>query len=232
MGMLGTTPAEAANWGQIDPGQGMRYVMELLVKNYQYPENGAAGIVGNLWAESDELPNRVEGSSQSAPMRAPDFTGEMTKFIAEQVMNRNRSAQQGPRLPGIGLAQWSSPSRRAGLINHTFQGRKLGANILYDMDAQVDYLVTKLQTQYRNVDNTLRRANVSLEEAGDEVVYNYEVPGSILGSPDPNGRCPKLPRNHSSVIEVFQRRRSFSRNALRSLSTTHPQLSWCAGIGY
>jgi hypothetical protein len=222
-GLPGTSPAEPmANWAQIDPNQRMRYVMGLLVKNYQYPENGAAGIVGNLWAESGVLPNRVEGSTPSAPMRAPDFTGKMTEFTAEQVMNRNRAAKQGPRRPGIGLAQWSSPPRRAGLFNHTFQGRKLGANILYNMDAQVDYLVTELQTQYRHVNNILRKTNVSLEEASDEVVYNYEVPGSILGQPDPDGRRRKLPRNHPAVKNKFEERRSFSRNALRAHQPSIP----------
>jgi hypothetical protein len=196
--------------------------MGLLVNNYQYPEDGAAGIVGNLWAESGVLPNRVEGSSMGAPMRAPDFTGKMTEFTIEQVMNRNRAAGQGPKLPGIGLAQWSSPSRRAGLFNHAFQERKLGAAILRNMEAQVDHLVAELKAQYSHVNNTLKRASVLLEEASDEVVYNYEVPGSILGPPAPDGRRLKLPRNHPSVIEVFQRRRNFSRNALQAYQQPIP----------
>jgi len=146
----------------------------------------------------------------------------MTEVTAEQVMNRNRAAKQGPGRPGIGLAQWSSPPRRAGLFNHTFQGRKLGANILYNMDAQVDYLVAELQTQYRHVNNILRRGDVSLEAASDEVVYSYEVPGSILGQPDSEGRRRKLPRSHQAVKNKFEERRSFSRNALRAYQQPIP----------
>jgi hypothetical protein len=98
-----------------------------------------------------------------------------------------------------------------------------GANILYNMDAQVDYLVTELQTQgYRHVNNILRRANVSLEEASDEVVYNYEIPSSILTPPDPEGRRRKLPRNHTAVKNKFEERRSFSRNALRAYRQSIP----------
>lgn len=156
----------------------------------------------------------------NTPMRARDFTGKLTEFTAEQVMNRNRAAKQGPRLPGVGLAQWSSPRRRAGLFSYTFQGRKPGAKILYNMEAQVDYLVTELQAQYKHVNNVLRRSKVSLEEASDEVVYNYEVPGSILGPPDPNGRRRKLPRNRQAVKDKFEERRRFSRNALRAYQ--HP----------
>jgi hypothetical protein len=129
VGLPDTSPAESViNRAQIVPSQRMRYAIGLLVKNYQNPENGAAGIVGNLWAESGVLPNRVEGSSMSAPMRAPDYTGKMTEFTVEQVMNRNRATGQGRKLPGIGLAQWSSPSRRAGLFNHVFQERKRGGH--------------------------------------------------------------------------------------------------------
>ena len=39
-------------------------VMELLVDRYGYPVNGAAGLVGNLIAESGVLPNRIEGSQR------------------------------------------------------------------------------------------------------------------------------------------------------------------------
>ena len=46
-------------------------VMHLLVHRYGFPVNGAAGIVGNLVAESGVLPNRIEGSRTATPMRAP-----------------------------------------------------------------------------------------------------------------------------------------------------------------
>ena len=98
----------------------------------------------------------------------------------------------------------------------------MGANIHYTMDAQVDYLVTDLQTRYRHVHNVLSRANVSLEEASDEVVYNYEIPSSILTPRGPDGRRHKLPRNHPAVISKFKERRSFSRNALRAYQQPIP----------
>ena len=90
------------------------------------------------------------------------------------------------------------------------------------MDAQVDYLVAELQTQYRHVNNILRRGDVSLEAASDEVVYSYEVPGSILGQPDSEGRRRKLPRSHQAVKNKFEERRSFSRNALRAYQQPIP----------
>jgi hypothetical protein len=63
-------------------------------------------------------------------------------------MNRSLSQQTGPLLAGTGLAQWTSSSRRIGLFRHAFNGQVLGANILFDMDAQLDYLVRELGTNY------------------------------------------------------------------------------------
>jgi Phage tail lysozyme len=51
----------------VDVDARVRHVMELLVKEYGYPVNGAAGIVGNLIAESAVVPNRLEGSHTGTP---------------------------------------------------------------------------------------------------------------------------------------------------------------------
>jgi hypothetical protein len=136
----------------------MAYVMGLLVGTYGYPVTGAAGVVGNLWAESGVLPNRVEGSSAATPMRARDLSGDVCDFdfTAEEVMDRDRSAGVGPRLPGVGLAQWTSPSRRAGLFAYAPGGHVLGAAVLFDMDAQVDYLDHELTTSYARCTGSCR----------------------------------------------------------------------------
>jgi len=207
---------QGINWADVDSTERMRHVMNLLVTQYKYPVNGAAGIVGNLWAESGVIPNRIEGSKPGTPMRAPDFFGRMTDFTPEQVMNRDSKNKIGPKRPGVGLAQWTYSSRRKGLFKHSFKGQTLGAVILYDMDAQVDYLVTELRASYSRVDNLLRRPDVSLEVASDEVIYSYEIPGSILSQPGSDGRPPRLPRSDSAVQAVFARRRGYSRNALQS----------------
>jgi murein DD-endopeptidase MepM/ murein hydrolase activator NlpD len=212
---LGSGPFPATrDWTRASETERMCHVVNVLVSRYRYPLNGAAGIVGNLYAESGVLPNRVEGSRAATPMRARNFAGVMTDFSAEQIMNRNRSRQEGPRLPGVGLAQWTASARRSGLFQHTFQGGSSGAAILFDMDAQVDYLVSELAARYRAVDRVLRNPSVSLDAASDEVVYNFEVPGAILTTTEPRR---KLPRSDQAVIAVFQRRRRHSADALASV---------------
>jgi hypothetical protein len=201
----------------------MRYVVNCLVSRYGYPLNGAAGIVGNLYAESGVLPNRVEGSRSATPMRARNFAGVVTDFTAEQIMNRNRSRQEGPRLPGVGLAQWTSSERRAGLFRHTYQNQTLGAAILFDLDAQVDYLVSELGARYRGVDRILRNSSVTVDAASDEVVYNFEVPGALLTATEPRR---KRPRTDQAVIEVFQERRRHSARALAAARASSTSEGW------
>jgi hypothetical protein len=222
---IAPAPALAAatvDWVAVPAGERMRHVMRLLVSRYGYPANGAAGIVGNLWAESGVLPNRIEGSPTSAPMRAPNFAGAMADFTPEEVMNRDRGARRGPLKAGIGLAQWTTRGRRAGLFTHTFEGHSLGAAILHHMDAQVNYLVTELAADYRRVDAVLRRAGVSVEEASDEVVYGFEIPGAILAPRGPDGVARKLPRTDPAVVAVFERRRGFSKKALKAYREAVP----------
>ena len=137
--------------------------MELLVNRYRYPVNGAAGLVGNLIAESSVMPNRIEGSQSSTPMRAPDFTGRLRDFTPDQVRDRNFGRRTGPRHPGIGIAQWTSPNRREGLFRHAFRGRQLGSAILSDLDAQVDYLVAEL---HRRLSPGQRHADVARCDRG------------------------------------------------------------------
>ncbi|MDQ3870337.1 MAG: phage tail tip lysozyme, partial [Chloroflexota bacterium] len=190
-------------------------VMELLVNQYGYPVNGAAGIVGNLIAESGVQPNRIEGSRPETPMRARDFAGNAVDFSPEQVMNRDPATRQGPRMPGIGIAQWTAPGRRAGLFRHAFQGQVLGPAILSSLEAQVDYLVTELRRS--PVNTVLTSPAVTAEAASDEVVYRFEVPGSVL---DENRRL--RPRSDPGVQAVFEERRRFSQQALRTYRAAHP----------
>lgn len=197
-------------WQQVPMDERIRQTMALLVGNHGYPVHGAAGLVGNLLSESGLLPSRVEGSAAATPMRAKGFAGRTVDFTADDIVHRSRAARRGPRLPGVGLAQWTTPDRRAGLFQHTFRGVVLGPRILFDLEAQVDYLVAELRTPaLARVDAVLRGRGVSLDAASDEVLYNFEIPGAILEG----GR--KLPRTDPRVQAVFRVRRSQSARALR-----------------
>jgi hypothetical protein len=184
---------------------------------YGYPVNGAAGLVGNLYAESELIPNRVEGSKPATPMRAKDAQGKLTDFSAEDVINRKANVQ-GPKKPGVGLAQWTTPGRRKGLFEHQVEGQTLGAAILNNLDAQVDYLVAELQSKYKGVNEVLRNAQ-SVEEASDEVLFNFERPATVLkDKTDKEGKKVKgktlRRRDDPAVQAVLNKRRTLGREAL------------------
>jgi len=204
------------DWTAVEGDERIRYVMALLAEKYGYPVDGAAGMAGNLWAESGVLPHRIEGSSSGAPMRARDFAGHIVDFTAEEIMSRDRSAGLGPALPGVGLAQWTSAARRAGLFQHSYEGQVLGADVLFSMEAQIDYLVQEMQSTYPRVNQVLTDPGVTVDQASDEVVYNFEVPGALLEE------GAKRPRTDPRVLQTFQARRAHSQRALTIYNGSPP----------
>jgi hypothetical protein len=187
--------------------------MRLLVERYGYPVNGAAGIVGNLWAESAVMTERLEGSREGTPMRAADFSGVVRDFTPEEIRDRSFAARRGPRLPGIGIIQFTFPPLRAGLFTHVFEGRS-GVGILRDLPAQVDYLNTRLGPP--GLVRVLRDPGVGVDRASDEVVYRFGVPATFLEGGT------KRPREHPAVQAEFRRRRVFARLA-QQIYTTAPR---------
>ncbi len=200
----GVIPA-GGDWSRTATDDRLRYVVHQLVERYGFPIDGASGIVGNLWAESAVIPSRIEGSAEATPMRAKGFDNAVHDFSAHDVMTR--SSPNGPRLPGVGLAQWTSGTRRSGMFTHVYNGRALGENVLFSMDAQIDYLVTEVRSGFPGVHSVVTNPSTTVDAASDEVVYNFEVPGSILEN------NAKLPRSDPRVQAVFAARRTPSRRA-------------------
>jgi hypothetical protein len=200
-----------SNWPAIPVEKRILYVMNLLVNQYKFPVNGASGIVGNLLEESGLIPNRIQGSQPATPMTSQNFRGIKTTFSSIEVMNRNESKRIGPRPAGIGIAQWTLVKRRNGLFQHQYRGQKIGADILFDMNAQVDYLFNELRTRdYIRVYKILTAPGVTLNNASDEVAYNYERPGSVFTLDKPKLL---LPPSDPQVQDVFRSRRRSSQQA-------------------
>jgi hypothetical protein len=202
-------PLDPVIWEQIDKDQRLRYAMERLIDNYGYPVNGAAGLVGNLFAESGLIPSRIQTSPEALPLRADNFQGELTDFSAEDVMNRNEKTQSGPAPVGIGLAQWSEAERRKKLFTYEFDGTVLGAKVLFDMDAQLDYVVDELlhRQGFGGVEKLLRKASATRSDASDEVLCNFERPAAVLEGNEP------LPRSDPRVQKACKERRPLAERA-------------------
>jgi hypothetical protein len=196
-------------WELKEESERIVYVMKRLVEVYGYPPDGAAGLVGNLSAESSVIPSRLEGSAERTPTRAKDLKGKERTFTAGEVMNRNEANRMGPKLGGVGLAQWTKEPRRSGLFAWSFGGRSLGANVLYDMDTQIDYLVSELGTKAASVDGLLRNPSTSRADASDEVVFRFEIPEAVGGKD----------RSDPAVQAVFSDRRKLAEKVAAAFSS-------------
>ena len=124
---------------------------------------GAAGMMGNLYAESGLKPNNLQNSyNRKFNITDEDYTAlvdgcNYPDFVTDKA--------------GYGLAQWTFWSRKQGLLNFT---RARGVSIA-DLEAQLDFLMKELSEGYKGVLATLRTAR-TVAEASNVVLMQFEKP--------------------------------------------------------
>lgn len=124
---------------------------------------GAAGLMGNLFAESGLIPTNLQNSYESklgmndASYTAAVDNGSYTNFTHDSA--------------GYGLAQWTYWSRKQGL----FQLCKSRGKSIGDLSTQLDFLYQELTTSYSQLLKILK-ATSSVEEASNLVVTQFERP--------------------------------------------------------
>lgn len=124
---------------------------------------GAAGLMGNLYAESGLNPQNLQntyekklGYTDAAYTAAVD-SGKYQNFVHDSA--------------GYGLAQWTFWSRKQNMLNFArAAGKSIG-----DLDMQLDFLFEELSTGYASVLSTLKTATV-VRTASDSVLLNFERP--------------------------------------------------------
>ena len=123
---------------------------------------GAAGMMGNLYAESALRPNNLQNTYEKKfGMTDAEYTaavdgGSYTNFVKDSA--------------GYGLAQWTYWSRKQALLEFAqAAGKSIG-----DLQTQLDFLWKELQG-YTSVLNTLKSAT-TVKTASDAVLTGYERP--------------------------------------------------------
>ena len=143
---------------------------------------GACGMIGNLQAESGLKPNNLENLCEQRLRENGVFDASGNPYTDESYTEAvdsggiSKSEFLSP-LPGkqygYGLAQWTSPNRKAGLYD---MAKKRGVSIA-DPDAQVDYLIQELKDQYPSVRQVLTSTE-SVNTASDLVLVKFESPAN------------------------------------------------------
>lgn len=125
---------------------------------------GAAGLMGNLYAESALNPMNLQntyekslGYTDATYTAAVDF-GEYFNFVHDSA--------------GYGLAQWTYCTRKEALLAYA---RAAGASI-GDLETQLDFLFKELNSkEYKDLLANLKSAT-SVRAAADAVLTIYECP--------------------------------------------------------
>ena len=135
---------------------------------------GAAGMMGNMYAESGIIVNRVEELCLLRLKAAgKHYThATYTAFVDDGTISRSQFLNPLPgKQYGYGLCQWTSPSRKAGLYD-LCRSRSVSIG---DLTTQLDYLVQELKTNYYGVWKILISTPEVLT-ASNRVLIDFESP--------------------------------------------------------
>ena len=124
---------------------------------------GAAGLMGNLYAESALNPKNLQNSYEKKLGYTDD--GYTTAVDNGSYSNFVRDSA------GYGLAQWTYWSRKQNMLEFArAAGKSIG-----DLEMQLDFLFKELSEGYKTVLATLKAAT-TVKAASDSILLNYERP--------------------------------------------------------
>lgn len=138
---------------------------------------GAIGGIDNLEAESDGfyanrmeylLVRRLKEAGYSYTDESYTAAIDNGTITLEEFQHPLHGKQYGH-----GLAQWTSPGRKAGLYR---LAKQKGVSIS-DLKMQLEYLIYELQNTYKNVWNVLTTAT-SIKTASDYFLVHFEAPAN------------------------------------------------------
>lgn len=135
------------------------------LKNKNFTDAGAAGMMGNLFAESALNPTNLQNSYENKL----DYTDSTYTKAVDNGSYKNFVNDKA----GYGIAQWTYWSRKEGLLNFAIsQNKSIG-----DLNMQLDYLMQELNTGYKSLLKILTSTN-SVREASNGVLLQFERPAN------------------------------------------------------
>lgn len=132
-----------------------------------FTEIAAAGLLGNLYAESHLAPNNLQNSFEKK-FKMDDET--YTALVNSKTYDEMTFAKDKA---GYGIAQWTYWTRKQALYEYTI---KQGYTI-DNLDRQVDFLIHEIKTSYKGLVHSLNAAQ-NVKAASDLVLTQYEKPAN------------------------------------------------------
>ena len=132
-------------------------------------EAGAAGLMGNLYAESALNPKNLQNSYEAS-------LGYTDESYTLAVDNREYGNFAGDGA-GYGLAQWTYWSRKEALLDYArAQGKSVG-----DLETQLEFLVKEMAQDFSAVFSTLKETK-NVKVASNVVLLKFERPADMGAS--------------------------------------------------
>ena len=145
-----------------------KYTIWEYLKSKGFSNVASAALMGNMEAESNCVPYRLQGDFTTGYNRSVEYT----KRLDAGTVSKNEFVYNGPGGGGYGLMQWTYPSRKAGLYDLA-QDHCLSVG---DAFLQVEWLTRELwQPEYKAVLEVLKNS-VSIRECSDVLVKKYLRP--------------------------------------------------------
>lgn len=135
------------------------------------PDDGAAALMGNLYAESFCVPYIVQGNT-SYPF---SYSVNYTNNVNNGTISEHDFVYNGPNGGGYGLAQWTWKTRKQGLYDKWVSG---GYSSIGDISLALDYLWYELATSYYTTLTTLKRTDKTMKAKTRYVLFNFENPAN------------------------------------------------------
>ena len=148
-------------------------------------KEGAAGLLGNLQAESGVRPDILERSKQSKlNMDSQEYIrrvndGSYTNFVHDGA--------------GFGLVQWTYYSRKQNLLDRC-RGK------IQDLYCQLDFLIYEIKS-YKTVYSTITTSH-NVAECAKIIMVKYERPGN-LSEENQNKRASMSLQIYKEIISIY-----------------------------
>lgn len=152
--------------GKLEGGDDAEKIWNYLTRNAGFTKQGAAGIMGNMRAESGLQSNNLENQYNNS-------TGMSDAQYTAAVDNGSYSGSKfGNDRYGYGLVQWTSEGRKPGLYK---MAKERGVSIA-DLGMQLDYMTQEMESGYPNLVKLAKSPTASLYDVSTEMVKRYEIP--------------------------------------------------------
>jgi len=141
-------------------------IWQYLKQHSQWTDEGIAGVMGNMQAESALIPNNVQNSYESAVGGDAEYTAKVDNGSYSRESFKLDSA-------GFGLAQWTYRTRKANLYDFA---KTSGASI-GDLEMQCAFCIQEMRSYYSGLNECLKITH-DIRTAACNVLFHYEQPAN------------------------------------------------------